>query len=77
MEYGLRMSVYCIQERNACANAKGDVECFKSRLMIRDDMRHSSLSDAWVDYCYCSLSFIVVVLLPVGTFNTHAYITYV
>lgn len=33
-------------------------ECLKSRLMIRDDMRHSSLSDVCLDCRYCSLSFI-------------------
>lgn len=37
---------------------EGERECLKSRLMIRDDMRHSSLSDVWLDCRYCSLSFI-------------------
>lgn len=56
-------------EGRRCANVKGwgegggeckegERECLKSRLMIRDDMRHSSLSDVWLDCRYCSLSFI-------------------
>lgn len=50
-------------ERRRCANVKGgcgkgEREYLKSRLMIRDDMRHSSLSDVWLDCRYCSLSFI-------------------
>lgn len=58
-------------EKRRCANVKGDEkgeeergrkrereECLKSRLMIRDDMRHSSLSDVCLDCRYCSLSFI-------------------
>lgn len=50
-------------ERCRCANVKGgcgegEREYLKSRLMIRDDMRHSSLSDVWLDCRYCSLSFI-------------------
>lgn len=55
---------------------KGDVrggrerECLKSRLMIRDDTRHSSLSDVWLDCRYCSLSFILRELSP----PTHAYV---
>lgn len=80
LECGIWFADECIlypYERNACANVKGDVEWFKSRLMIRDDMRHSSLSDVWVDCCYCSLSFIVAVLLPVGplihTLTLHMY----
>lgn len=38
--------------------ARESREYLKSRLMIRDDMRHSSLSDVWLDCRYCSLSFI-------------------
>lgn len=55
-------------EGRRCANVKtgagggecgkGEREYLKSRLMIRDDMRHSSLSDVWLDCRYCSLSFI-------------------
>lgn len=63
-------------ERRRCANMKGGCaererkrECLKSRLMIRDDTRHSSLSDVWLDCRYCSLSFIFRELSP----PTHAY----
>lgn len=64
-------------ERRRCANMKGgcagrerERECLKSRLMIRDDTRHSSLSDVWLDCRYCSLSFILRELSP----PTHAYV---
>lgn len=51
-----------VQTRNGVGGGgrcrEGERECLKSRLMIRDDMRHSSLSDVWLDCRYCSLSFI-------------------
>lgn len=54
---------YRIRERGGKEDAEGTLLSVPW-LMIRDDTRHSSLSDVRLDCRYCSLSFIFRVCAP-------------